>query len=292
MRKNHNEVLENEKAKDSLIKRIIYDIIILILLVVFGYAVFYLKNYFYNKGEERDLIQTVQLQKQQVVTEETMDEAEASNFEEEAGKVEILPEYKKLFEENNDLYGWIKISGTEIDYPVLYTPEDPNFYINKNWKKEVCFKNIGNSIFIAGQTTENSNNIIVYGHNMNDGSMFGSLKKYRDEAYYEDHKYIEFDTLYEKQIFEVICVSKSVVYYDDIKPKDAYLFYEHTELNSKEEFDEYIENVRENVYYNITTETEYGDELITLCTCNNWRKNGRLLVVAKKIEYSEIKGVE
>jgi len=291
MRKNYKEKSENEKAKHSLIKRIIYDVIILLLLVEFIYAVFYLKNYFYNKSGERDLIQTIQLQKQQVV-EETVDAAESDNFEETVGKVEILPEYKKLFEENNDMYGWIKIEGTEIDYPVLYTPEDPNFYVNKNWKKEICFENVGNSIFIDGQTTENSNNIIVYGHNMNDGSMFGSLKEYRDEAYYQDHKYIEFDTLYEKQIFEVICVSKTVVYYDDIKPKDAYLFYEHTELNSKEEFDEYLENVRENAYYDITTEAVYGDELITLCTCNYWRKNGRLLVVAKKIEASEIKGVE
>lgn len=289
MRKNHKE---KEKAKDSLLKRITYDIILLILLAIFIYAVFYLKNYFDNKGEERDLIQTIQLQKQQTVAEEILDETEADGFEKKAGKVEILPEYKKLFEENNDMYGWIKINGTEIDYPVLYTPEDPNFYINKNWKKEICFENIGNSIFIAGQTTENSNNIIIYGHNMNDGSMFGSLKKYRDEAYYQEHKYIEFDTLYEKQIFEVICVSKAVVYYEDIKPEDAYLFYEHTDLNSEEEFDEYLENVRANVYYDITTEATYGDELITLCTCNNWRKNGRLLVVAKKIEFSEMIGDE
>lgn len=194
----------------------------------------------------------------------------------------ILPEYEKLYKENSDLYGWIKIKDTIIDYPVMHTPklEDTNFYINKNWKKEES--KLG-SIYVDGRCKDDSENLIIYGHNMKDKSMFGSLTKYKEKEYYEQHKYIEFNTLYEKATYEVIAVSKAVVYYNQDVPQNEYLFYEHIELNSKEEFDNYMCYMKENSYYDIENNAKYGDKLITLCTCDYWTENARLLVVAKKV---------
>lgn len=196
----------------------------------------------------------------------------------------ILKEYRKLYKENNDMYGWIKIDGTGVNYPVMFTPKDPNFYENKNWEKQVCYNNVGSSIFIDGRTTSNCNNIIVYGHNMRNGSMFGSLKEYKEKDFYKDHKFIEFDTLYKKQKYEIISVSKAVVYYEEQPPEGEYLFYMNLKLNSKNEFDNYINNIKQNAYYKIDKDAEYGDSLITLCTCDYWTENARLLIVAKKIK--------
>ena len=194
----------------------------------------------------------------------------------------ILPEYEELYAENSDLYGWIKIEDTVIDYPVMHTPdaEDPNFYISKDWNKQEARYG---SIYVDGRCNEETENLIVYGHNTVDGSMFGSLTKYKNAEYYEEHKYIQFDTIYEKATYEIIAVSKAVVYYEN-KPEDEYLFYEHTELDSEEEFNKYISYMKENSWIDIDGTAMYGDQIITLCTCDYWTSNARLLVVAKKIK--------
>ena len=207
---------------------------------------------------------------------------EIEKIESELEKTEnnILPEYKQLYEENSDLYGWIKIEDTVINYPVMYTPNDPNFYLYRNWEKE---ETTSGSIFIDGRSTKSSKNLIIYGHNMKSGSMFGSLDQYKEKEYYEAHKFIQFDTIYETATYQIVAVSKAVVYYENA-PQDEYLFYEHVELNSEEEFNEYISYMNENSYYKIDSTAEYGDDLITLCTCDYWTDNARLLIVAKKIK--------
>lgn len=254
-----------------------------ILLISLAYIV-------YNKYtifRDKQLISEVQTQKSEDVVYTITEESEniATKNTKATEKVEeknILPEYEKLYEENSDLYGWIKIEDTIIDYPVMHTPEleDTNFYINKNWKKEES--ELG-SIYIDGRCKEDSENLIIYGHNRKDKSMFGSLTKYKEKEYYEQHKYIEFNTLYQKSTYEIIAVSKAVVYYNQDVAQNEYLFYEHIELNSKEEFNNYIHYMKENSYYDIANNAEYGDKLITLCTCDYWTENARLLVVAKKI---------
>lgn len=200
----------------------------------------------------------------------------------------ILPKYKGLYELNDDLYGWIEIQGIDAQisegYPVMFTPDDPNFYEHKNFKKE---ESRAGSIWIDGRTTDESENIILYGHHMKNRTMFGSLKDYEKVDFYADHKYINFDTIYGEGLYEIISVSKGKVYFTDkgeIPPEDEYLFYDHVELNTKEEFNDYINFIKENAYYETGATAEYGDQLITLSTCEYGTKNERLLVVAKKIE--------
>lgn len=256
-------------------RKIAYGSGILMCSIGLIYSAGGLINYYYHASQENKLIEEIQLEKQKYDNDIVTETVEIE------GK-QILPEYISLYKENNDLYGWIKIPNTTIDYPVMFTPEDPDFYIDKNWEKQVCY-NAGSSIFIDGATTEDSENIIVYGHNMKNRTMFGSLKNYKEQSYYEEHKYIEFDTLYERQVFEIISVSKTVVYYEE-PPEGEYIFYEHIELDSEEEFDEYINNAKQNAYYDIETTAEYGDQLITLSTCDYWTTDARLIIVAKKVK--------
>ena len=228
--------------------------------------------------EDKMSIETVE--EEDIPTEAIEDEIIPTEIPEEKA---ILSEFKELFELNNDFYGWISIEGTDVNYPVMYTPdlEDRNFYIKRNWQKEES--RLG-SIYIDGRCAEDSNNFIIYGHNYRDSdSMFGHLVYYKNMDYFEKHKYIEFDTLYEEAVYEIISVSKAVVYYDQDVPQTEYLFYEHPELYSKEEFDDYIYYMKENSYFEIDNTAEYGDKLITLCTCDYWTENARLLIVAKKI---------
>lgn len=284
-------------------KGIAYTLGILVCLICIGVSAGTLLNRWYHRTEESKLLEELQEKKQasETVMHEEETTAEETEPKEKIDSMEaikalisvknlkqpkvrpILPEYKALHEENNDMYGWIKIEGTVIDYPVMFTPNDPNFYEDKNWNKEICYASVGTCIWIDGWTTEDSENTIVYGHEMADYSMFGSLSYYKDPNYYESHKYIQFDTIYEKQTYEIISVSKGIVYYDT-KPEDEYLFYEHIELDSEDEFNAYVSNAKQKGWYDIDTTAKYGDKLITLCTCDGWATDGRLFIVAKKIE--------
>lgn len=276
---------------------IAYILVISICIVCIGISGMMLLNKQICKEKESKLIDEIQERKQEsevVYEEEPKQTEKLANYVEaiksitnigdfEIPKIKpILQEYKALHEENGDMYGWIKIDDTVIDYPVMFTPSDPNFYEDKNWDKEVCYAGVGTSIWLDGWTTEDSENTIIYGHDMADYSMFGSLCYYKDPSYYENHKYIRFDTLYEKQTYEIISVSKGIVYYDT-PPEGEYLFYEHIELESEEEFNAYIDNARQKAWFDINVEAEYGDKLITLCTCDGWTTDGRLFIVAKKI---------
>ena len=129
---------------------------------------------------------------------------------------------------------------------------------------------------------DETENTIIYGHCMKNRTMFGSLKDYKDSSFYDEHKYIEFDTIYEKATYEIISVSKGIAYYEK-EPENEYLYYKHTELDTEEAFDAYIQNAKNNAYYETGVTAEYGDKLITLSTCDYWTKNARLYIVAKKI---------
>lgn len=276
---------KNEFRKNKLN---LLTIITLFLIIIFCAS--YLINYKYNKTKDIKQLQKLQEEIQQEIEKNSSDKSNKEDKNnKQQDKKQILPEYQKFYNENNDMYGRIAIDGIEIegigkfDFPVMFTPENPNFYSDKNWKKEKC-ESAGTSVWIDGRTTEKTENIIVYGHNMKNLSMFGALKYYKERSFYENHKYIQFDTLYEKQIYEIIAVSEAVVYYnEEQRPKDEYLFYEHIELDSKKEFDTYVSNVKKHSWYNIEVTAKYGDQLITLCTCDYETKNARLIIVAKRI---------
>lgn len=191
---------------------------------------------------------------------------------------QILSKYSALYEQNSDLYGWIKISDTPIDFPVMYSPDEPQFYLRKDFYKNYSL--IGTPFII----TPSTQNTIIYGHNMQSDSMFSSLSKYKDKEYWQEHKYIQFDTLYSESTYEIFIVTNSIVYYsDDSIPEDAYLFYEHTNFDTQNNFDEYISHAKDAEFFDSEISANYQDSLITLCTCDYNAQNSRLLVIAKKI---------
>ena len=194
---------------------------------------------------------------------------------------QVLAQYKDLYEENSDLVGWITIDKTSINYPVMQTKDDPTFYIHRDWNKKDSITGLP---LIDARCTLKSENIIIYSHNMKNGTMFGSLKKYKDKSYYKKHKNIQFDTIYEEAEYQIIGVLLAKVYYNEEPSKDEFVYYNYIELNSKKEFNEYVNNVKKLSLYDTGNMVKYGDKLITLCTCDYYTEDGRLLVVAKKIQ--------
>lgn len=191
----------------------------------------------------------------------------------------MLPSMQSVYEKNNDVVGWIKIEGTVIDYPVMYTPDDGEFYLYKNFYKN---KDINGSIFIDKHChlEPRDTNLIFHGHNMNNGSMFGALIQYKSKDFYDSHKRVLFDTLYENQIYEIISVFISKVYNVSDNVFKYYRFYN---AKNQEEFDYFYKNIKQMSLYEINPKATFGDEFITLSTCENSVKNGRFVVVAKKI---------
>lgn len=196
---------------------------------------------------------------------------------------QMLSEMAELYAQNPDIAGWLKIDGTAIDYPVMYTPEDGEYYLYRNFEREEDPSKEG-CLFIDKNCSlePRSTNLLLHGHNMKNGSMFHALLGYKDETFYQEHKAIRFDTLYEEGEYEVVCVFLSQVYKKS--DTDVFKFYRFYDAATRQQFDEYVENIKKLELYDTGITPVYGDELITLSTCEYSTENGRIAVVARKIK--------
>lgn len=191
----------------------------------------------------------------------------------------ILPRYAELYGENQDLAGWLRIEGTDIDYPVMRSFDD-EYYLSHNFRKQ---EDRHGSLFIRSCVDIRAlgTNVIVYGHNMKDGSMFGELSGYRDKRYWEAHTKIRFDTLYEELEYEVLSVFQARVLEED---ESGFRYYDFYEADSQEEFEEFYEAVKDLSLYDTGVTAAYGDTFLTLSTCSYHTEDGRLVVVARRTE--------
>lgn len=191
----------------------------------------------------------------------------------------FLSDYQDLYLQNNDMVGWIKIEDTKINYPVMQSKDNPNFYLKHGFDK--AYTDYGCPYIQENCDVDiPSDNLIIYGHNMKDSSMLSGLMKYTDKSFWESHKTIRFDTLTEKCNYEVIAVFKTVVYTDS---PESFKYYQFVNADTGDEFNAYITKCKELALYDTGVTAEYGDKLITLSTCEYSRNNGRMVVVAKKI---------
>lgn len=203
---------------------------------------------------------------------------EETTVPEETGPV-ILPELAEIYGDNPDLAGWITIEGTDVDYPVMYTPDDEEKYLYKNIDGN--FDANGLPFIDDGCSMEpESDNIIIYGHNMINGDMFAPLMDYAYEEYWEEHPTIRFSTLYERREYEIVAAFEDRVYY---KYEDCFKFYQFIDAADEAHFQEAISYFKENALYDTGVTAEYGDRLITLVTCSPHEENGRFVIVARDV---------
>ena len=133
-----------------------------------------------------------------------------------------------------------------------------------------------------------STNLIVYGHHMKSGKMFGNLKKYKNEDYCKEHSIIKFDTIYEKGVYEVM-----YVFTDTIKDAEdvSFKYYQFIDAVSEEEFDSNMKAMAEMSFFDTGVTAEYGDDLLTLSTCDSSASTARFVVVARRIPNDQIEYV-
>lgn len=192
-------------------------------------------------------------------------------------EIQILPEYAPIYELNSDLVGWLTIEGTNVDYPVMQTPDSPNYYLRRdfygNYSVAGCLYAKEEADVFAP-----SDNITIYGHRMSDGTMFAQLFEYRNEEFYLQYPYIQFNTLTERHTYQVAYVFITTV-------SEGYGFHYHNFVNASSEyaFINFTDECSWNQIYDTGVEVSYGDKLITLSTCEYSQVNGRFVIVAKRI---------
>ena len=190
---------------------------------------------------------------------------------------DVLDEYKTLYEKNKKLIGWLKIDDTNIDYPVMQTT-DNEYFLTHNINQQ---KDRNGALFLDKDcdVLAPSTNLIVYGHHMRSGNMFGTLDKYSSEEYYKEHPEIQFDSIYEKGTYEVMYVFRSRIYNEE---DVVFKYYQFIDAMSQQEFDSNMQEMAAMSLYDTGVTASYGDRLLTLSTCDYYVDDGRFVVVAKR----------
>lgn len=218
----------------------------------------------------------------EIYTESKEDNAQITEFEEIAETIKVNGDevdenkYKDLYEQNNDFVGWIIIDDTPINYPVMQNKDNLEYYLKHNFKKE--YSRFGVPFVQANCDIKTDDNIIIYGHNMRNKTMFNALTQYAYSDFYKSHKFIHFDTIDESNLYEIITVFKTTAYSDN-----GFRYYDFTKAYTEKEFNAYIEKCKAISFYDTNLTAEYGDKLLTLSTCEYTQNNGRFVVVAKQI---------
>lgn len=210
-------------------------------------------------------------------TEESSEEPDEESTEASDEKPVMLDYMAAKYAENPDIVGWIRIDGTVVDYPVMFTPDDPEKYLrtdfNGNYK-------VAGELFVDGNCSmePESDNLIIYGHNMKNGTMFRTLMSYEKESFWKEHPLIQFSTLYEERTYEVVAAFYDKVYK---KTDTNFKFYQFIDAETEEAFNEAITYYKAHDQYETGVTPEFGDDLLTLVTCAYHVDYGRFVVIAR-----------
>lgn len=188
--------------------------------------------------------------------------------------------YKDTFMANEDMVAWLRIPDTNVDYPVMWTPGDEEYYLYRDFDGS---DNKNGSLILDTDSSVDplSTNLIIHGHNMKSGAMFGHLLDYEQESFYREHKEIILYTEECQRNYEIISVFRSQVFK---KSDNVFKFYKFFQADTQEEFNDFYDNIMEMSIYDTGVTAEFGDHFITLSTCAYHVETGRFVVVAKEVE--------
>ena len=193
------------------------------------------------------------------------------------GEGETASPYLPLKERNADFYGWVCIEGTKLNYPVMYTPDDPQHYLRRAFDGSYASSGVP---FLDGSCFAGCGNALIYGHYMRNGTMFATVASYAEEAFWRAHPQIRFDTLEESGTYEVFAAFYTHIYQEG---EEGFRYYRYTDLTAEDDFTAYVSQVCEQALYDTGIRPVFGDQLLTLSTCSYHTDDGRFVVVARRI---------
>ena len=205
---------------------------------------------------------------------------ETTDQEKAAEWAELLKEaagYAALKNENPDYVGWIRIPDTRIDYPVVDRESDPEYYLHRAFDGS---KSFGGTPFLGEASGVDTKCLIIYGHNMKNGSIFGTLDSYKKADYWKEHPIVRFYVDGEPRTYEVFAAVETQVLYED---EDGFRYYRYDGDISEEEYDELVTWLRGHSDYDTEIVPEYEDQILMLSTCSYHTKNGRFVVAARRV---------
>lgn len=265
--------------RDNL-KQIIIKIVFLISFITLVVSGTYIANYFLNAEKEKNIIEDTRQIWYESPVEETQTDTENTVVKKESPEDKL----KKL---NSDFRGWLSLKGAGVDHPV-YQTDNNSFYLNHNQKKE---SSVYGALYFDYENIitekECDRNLIIYGHEMKNGSMFGSLKKLRNLSFYKENSTVKLTLFGEKHVYRIYAV---FVLNASKKDDDGYIynlfrkqFYDENDFNS------WVDEAKKRSIINTNVDVDFDDQLLTLVTCAGDFENARLVVMAKRLSDGEDK---
>ncbi len=268
-------------------KKILFTITVILLVAVFGFSACMVGNYVLEgkqQAERNEELANIMAQAQTkpsteatLPPETTEAPTEGTTVPTEPTEPVMLEGLKELYEMNPDVVGWLRIDETELNYPVLQTPGDPNYYLYRDFDGNNSKRG---SVYAWSEADilEPSDNITLFGHNMADGSMFAALNAYINKDAWDYNPMIFFSNLYEEHTYKIISVFKT-----SANIGEGFSYHKFVDAQTEEEFNEFVQTCKDLAFYETGETAVYGDKLICLSTCEYTLDNGRLVVVAKRI---------
>lgn len=262
-------------------KKILFTVTVLLLVVAFGVSAFMVGNYLLEGKRQadqmEDLSQQISLAQSEAAATAAGETTQGTEPKETKDPNAMLPGYDLLYQQNSDAVGWIKIEGTKLNEAVFQTPDDPNFYLYADINKQ---KSDHGSIYAWSTADVNkpSDNITLFGHNMKDGSKFASLNAYTSKDAWNKNNLIFFDTLTEYHTYKIFAVFKT-----SANLGEGFKYHQFVDAANAEEFNDFVSTCKKLSFYDTGITPVYGDKLLCLSTCEYTQENGRLVVAAVRI---------
>ena len=193
---------------------------------------------------------------------------------------DALPEMEALYQENRDLIGWLRMEGI-LDLPVVY--RDNEYYLTRDFYKN---KSASGTLFLDENHPfrENAQNLLLHGHNMKDGTMFGRLVQYETNLQFlKNNPFIQYSTLWKKEQYVIFAVLKVSL---DVNSPNFFNYYMYPTFGSDEQFERYVRALQNRSVFSIPVSVQPSDALLTLSTCLN---EDRLVIVARRLRDGESK---
>ncbi len=272
-------------------------------LAVVGACTFLISNYYIDLYQAKKAYQAMQEDYEEARKRRGFQDDGTTDETEVGGMIEYL-DYNyvadRFLSQNPDLVGYICIPDTLVSYPVVQKKSlDPNinmndYYLNRTFHQETSksgcifmdYRCHFDEVADHRRVIDNSGNLLIYGHNMNNQTMFGSLRNYvNNPAYYMAHPIVELDSIYASYNYKIFAVF--VVDGDDYTSKYAFNVWNTLDFEGEDEFYDFVNNAKKRTMINTSVDVKYGDPLLTLYTCNGLVKNAKLILLCRQVRAGE-----